>query len=134
MERAGREGALASAGRGVKAPSLPSNPQAIGKAALIIDALFGGGLNRTVKGDPHDMIEAINANGAPVLSVDLPSGINGTTGAILGAAVRATETVTFFRKQPAHSPRPGRSHCGRVRGAGLGPAPHGLADSRPPTR
>ena len=54
--------------RGWKYPVLPFNPQAIGKPALIIDALFGAGLNRPVKGEPHEMIEAINANGAPVLS------------------------------------------------------------------
>ena len=48
------------------------------------------------------MIAAINANGAPVLAVDLPSGVNGTSGAVMGIAVRATETVTFFRKKPAH--------------------------------
>ena len=58
---------------------LPFNPQAIGKPALIIDALFGAGLNRPVEGEPYAMIEAVNANGAPVLSVDLPSGVNGTT-------------------------------------------------------
>src|SRR6267154_2039467 len=66
----------ASAARGWKFPVLPFNPQAIGRPALIIDALFGAGLNRPVKGEPHDMIEAINANGAPVLSVDLPGRIH----------------------------------------------------------
>ena len=76
-----------SAARGWKYPVLPFNPQAIGKPALIIDALFGAGLNRPVKGEPLEMIEAINANGAPVLAVDLPSGINGTTGAVMGIAI-----------------------------------------------
>ena len=119
-ERDSLQGDAASAARGWKFPVLPFNPQAIGRPALIIDALFGAGLNRPVKGDPLDMIEAINANGAPVLSVDLPSGVNGTTGAVMGVAVRATETVTFFRRKPAHLLLPGRIHCGRVRVADIG--------------
>src|SRR6476659_7258182 len=101
-DRDSLQGAAASAARGWKYPVLPFNPQAIGHPALIIDALFGAGLNRTVECDPHDMIEAVNANGAPVLSIDLPSGVNGTSGAVMGAAIDATETVTFFRRKPAH--------------------------------
>src|SRR5258707_10044374 len=114
------QGDAASAARGWKYSALPFNPQAIGRPALMIGALFGAGLNRPVKGEPHDMTEAINANGAPVLSVDLPSGVNGTTGAVMGVAVRATETVTFFRRKPAHLLLPGRIHCGRVRVADIG--------------
>ena len=112
-ERDSLQGDAALAARGWKYPVLPFNPQAIGKPALIIDALFGAGLNRPVKGEPLEMIEAINANGAPVLAVDLPSGINGTTGAVMGVAINATETVTFFRRKPAHLLLPGRMHCGR---------------------
>jgi hydroxyethylthiazole kinase-like uncharacterized protein yjeF len=112
-ERDSLQGDAASAAKGWKSPVLPFNPQAIGKPALIIDALFGAGLSRAVAGDPHDMIEAINANGAPVLAVDLPSGINGTTAAVMGIAVKATETVTFFRRKPAHLLLPGRIYCGR---------------------
>src|SRR3954465_10886846 len=119
-ERDSLQGDAALAARGWKYPVLPFNPQAIGRPAMIIDALFGAGLNRTVKGEPHDMIEAINANGAPVLSVDLPSGINGTTGAIMGVAINPPETVTFFRRKPAHLLLPGRMHCGRVRLADIG--------------
>jgi ADP-dependent NAD(P)H-hydrate dehydratase / NAD(P)H-hydrate epimerase len=119
-ERDGLQGDAASASRGWKHPVLPFNPQAIGRPALIIDALFGAGLNRPVKDEPYDMIEAINANGAPVLSIDLPSGINGTTAAVMGIAVRATETITFFRRKPAHLLLPGRLHCGRVRVADIG--------------
>jgi len=119
-ERESLQGDAASAARGWKFPVLPFNPPAIGRPALIIDALFGAGLNRPIKDDPHDMIEAMNANGAPILSVDLPSGVNGTTGAVMGIAVRAIETVTFFRRKPAHLLLPGRIYCGRVRVAEIG--------------
>ncbi|MEH2501899.1 hydroxyethylthiazole kinase-like uncharacterized protein yjeF [Bradyrhizobium sp. AZCC 1578] len=132
-ERDSLQGDAALAARGWKYPVLPFNPQAIGKPALIIDALFGAGLNRPVKGDPLEMIEAINANGAPVLAVDLPSGINGTTGAVMGAAINAAETVTFFRRKPAHLLMPGRKHCGRVRVAEIGIDAHVLEEIRPQT-
>jgi hydroxyethylthiazole kinase-like uncharacterized protein yjeF len=132
-ERDSLQGDAASAAKGWKHPVLPFNPQAIGKPALIIDALFGAGLNRPVKGEPHDVIEAINANGAPVLAVDLPSGINGTSGSVMGIAVRATETVTFFRRKPAHLLLPGRMHCGRVRVADIGIDPGVLAEIAPQT-
>jgi len=132
-ERDSLQGDAASAARGWKHPVLPFNPQAIGKPALIIDALFGAGLNRPVKGEPHDVIEAINANGAPVLAVDLPSGINGSSGSVMRIAVRATETVTFFRRKPAHLLLPGRMHCGRVRVADIGIDPGVLAEIAPQT-
>jgi ADP-dependent NAD(P)H-hydrate dehydratase / NAD(P)H-hydrate epimerase len=127
------KGDAASAARGWKYPVLPFNPQAMGAPALIVDALFGAGLDRPVQGDPLTMIEAINASGVPVLSVDLPSGINGSTGAVMGAAVRASETVTFFRRKPGHLLLPGRMHCGRVRVAGIGIDAAVLAEIRPAT-
>ena len=132
-ERDHLRGDAASAARGWKYPVLPFNPQAIGKPALIIDALFGAGLSRLVDGDPAEMIEAINGNGAPVLSVDLPSGVNGSSGAIMGVAVRATETVTFFRKKPAHLLLPGRINCGRIRLADIGIDSDVLAEIGPQT-
>ncbi len=132
-ERDSLKGDAALAARGWKYPVLPFNPQAIGKPALIIDALFGAGLDRPVKGEPYDMIEAVNAHDVPVLAVDLPSGINGTTAAPMGIAIRATETVTFFRRKPAHLLLPGRVHCGRVRVADIGIDPKVLAEIRPAT-
>jgi hydroxyethylthiazole kinase-like uncharacterized protein yjeF len=132
-ERDSLQGDAASAARGWKYPLLPFNPQAIGRPALIIDALFGAGLNRAVEGDARDMIEAINANGAVVLAVDLPSGVNGTTGAVMGVAVRATATVTFFRRKPAHLLLPGRLHCGRVRVADIGIDSGVIAEIQPRT-
>jgi ADP-dependent NAD(P)H-hydrate dehydratase / NAD(P)H-hydrate epimerase len=119
-DREALRGDAASAARGWKYPILPFNPQAIGKPALIIDALFGAGLSRPVDGEAYEMIAAINASGVPVLAVDLPSGVNGTSAAIMGIAVRATETVTFFRKKAAHLLLPGRLQCGRVRLADIG--------------
>src|SRR6202023_2922298 len=132
-ERDSLQGDAASAARGWKYPVLPFNPQAIGKPALIIDALFGAGLNRPVKGDPYEMIEAINANGAPVLAVELPGGINGDTGAVVRIAVRATGTVTFFRPKPGHLLLPGRMYCSRVRVADIGIDAGVLAEIRPRT-
>src|SRR5450755_2119973 len=130
-DREAVRGDAASAARGWKYPILPFNPQAIGKPALIIDALFGAGLSRPVDGEASELIAAINARGVPVLAVDLPSGVNGTTAAIMGSAVRATETVTFFRKKPAHLLLPGRLQCGRVRLADIGIDARVLDEIRP---
>lgn len=121
-------GDAALAARHWSGPVLPGEAASLGNPALIIDALFGVGLNRIVKDGARDLIEAINTSGAPVLSVDLPSGINGDTGAAMGAAVHATETVTFFRRKPGHLLMPGRSHCGRLRVADIGIDPSVLHD------
>lgn len=112
---------------------LPCDPAAIGKPALIVDALFGAGLNRVVKGDPHVMIEAMNASGVPILSVDLPSGVNGDTGEIMGVAVEAAATVTFFRRKPGHLLLPGRVRCGEVHVVDIGIGDGVLDDIAPRT-
>jgi ADP-dependent NAD(P)H-hydrate dehydratase / NAD(P)H-hydrate epimerase len=83
-------------------------------ADVLIDALFGAGLDRAVKGTARAVIETMNTLAKPVVAVDLPSGVNGTSGAVLGAAVNATQTVTFFRKKPGHLLLPGRLHCGAL--------------------
>jgi hydroxyethylthiazole kinase-like uncharacterized protein yjeF len=130
-DRDALKGDAALAAREWKGPLLPFLPHSIGTPALIIDAVFGAGLNRPLKGDALATIEAINASGIAVLSVDLPSGINGGTGAVMGAAVRARETVTFFRRKPGHLLLPGRIHCGRVRLVDIGIDAGVLAEIRP---
>jgi ADP-dependent NAD(P)H-hydrate dehydratase / NAD(P)H-hydrate epimerase len=114
------KGDAAAAAERWTGPTSPAQPASLAGAGLVIDALFGAGLDRPVEGAPRAMIEAVNTCGAPVLAVDLPSGINGATGAVMGAAVRAAETVTFFRRKPGHLLMPGRLHCGKVRVASIG--------------
>jgi hydroxyethylthiazole kinase-like uncharacterized protein yjeF len=119
-DRATLKGDAALAAAEWKGVVLPCDPAALGRPNLIIDALFGAGLNRPVKGDPHAMIEAMNASGVPILSIDLPSGINGDTGEVMGIAVEASATVTFFRRKPGHLLLPGRAYCGETDVADIG--------------
>jgi ADP-dependent NAD(P)H-hydrate dehydratase / NAD(P)H-hydrate epimerase len=119
-ERDKLKGDAAAAARQWTGPIEPADPGAVAGAGVIIDALFGAGLDRVVTGLPRAMIEAMNACDVPIVAVDLPSGVNGETGEIMGAAVHAAETVTFFRRKPGHVLLPGRLHCGKVRIADIG--------------
>jgi len=111
-------------------PTAAAAPAALMPADIVIDAVFGAGLDRPVEGVARAMIEAMNA--APcVYAVDLPSGINGTTGEVMGLAVNATETVTFFRRKIGHVLLPGRLHCGNVRIADIGIAASVLDQIKP---
>ncbi|HRO13089.1 NAD(P)H-hydrate dehydratase [Amaricoccus sp.] len=89
-------------------------------AALVIDALFGAGLDREITGPAAQLVAAMNADPAPVLAVDLPSGLHADTGRPLGTAVEAAATVTFFRRKPGHLLYPGRRLCGRLTVADIG--------------
>jgi ADP-dependent NAD(P)H-hydrate dehydratase / NAD(P)H-hydrate epimerase len=126
-------GDAAEAARLWARPVEPAAPEGFMSAGVIVDALFGAGLNRTVEGAARAIIEAMNASGAPIVAVDLPSGINGASGAVMGAAVRARESVTFFRRKAGHVLLPGRLHAGQVRVADIGIADSVLEKVRPQT-
>ena len=66
------------------------------RADVLVDAIYGTGLNRAPEGEAHDAIEAMNATGAPILALDIPSGLSADTGATPGAAIRAEATATFI--------------------------------------
>lgn len=81
---------------------------------IVIDALFGAGLSRPVADEVALAIETITQAGIPVLAVDLPSGVDGRTGQVLGASFHASHTVTFMARKPGHLLLPGRTLCGSL--------------------
>ncbi|WP_336487730.1 NAD(P)H-hydrate dehydratase [Methylobacterium nigriterrae] len=111
-------------------------PEDFGGFDLVVDALFGAGLSRDLDGTARTWVDVMNCSDCPVLAVDVPSGIDGTTGAVRGIAVRATETVTFVAYKPGHLLQPGRAHCGDLHcadiGAGGAALAAGLAACGPP--
>ncbi len=89
-------------------------------AALVVDALFGAGLARPLEGAALAAIAAIAARALPSVAVDIPSGVHGDSGEVLGMAPRAAVTVTFCRRKPGHLLLPGRLHAGTVIVADIG--------------
>ena len=105
-----------------------SDPDILKSSTLIVDALLGTGLDRSVAGEELGLIEAINATGAPVLSIDIPSGLDADTGRPLNSAVRATETVTFVGLKIGLLEPAGEALAGRIRVVDIG-IPRELARS-----
>ncbi len=92
----------------------PLTQDMVANADLVVDAMFGAGLSRALSNDAAEAVSWINASAKPVIAVDMPSGLDGSTGGAAGPAVRATRTITFFRRKPGHLLMPGRALCGTV--------------------
>ncbi len=102
-----------------KGPVEPLTSAALDGAELIVDALFGAGLDRALDGDAAETLAAAAGKAVPIIAIDVPSGVMGDTGEGLGA-VAADLTITFFRKKPGHLLLPGRLLCGEIVVADIG--------------
>jgi ADP-dependent NAD(P)H-hydrate dehydratase / NAD(P)H-hydrate epimerase len=103
--------------------TLPLAPAVFSKDGLVVDALFGTGLARPLEAGLQSVLRAAERAGAPIVAVDLPSGLDGDTGRPMGHAPACALTVTFHRQKPAHLLQPGRALCGEVVVCDIGVAP-----------
>ena len=87
---------------------------------MAVDALFGTGFSGKPRDDAARTIDELNGLGVPILSVDVPSGVDASTGQVAGAAVKADATVTFHGRKVGLVVAPGRFHAGEVEVADIG--------------
>ena len=106
-------------------------PDSLDGADVVVDALFGAGLQRPLSGVAAQVIGEIGRRRLPVIAVDVPSGVHGGSGEVLGIAPDALATVTFFRRKTGHLLMPGRIKCGEVVVADIG-IPAAVLDSLGP--
>jgi NAD(P)H-hydrate epimerase len=111
---------LEAAGREVRVVDAASGETELGEPEVIVDALFGTGFSGEARPDAAALIERINDSGAHVVALDLPSGVDASTGEVAGAAVRADATVTFHGRKLGVVVAPGRFHAGVVLVADIG--------------
>lgn len=97
-----------------KGPIHPLADLDLGDGEVVVDALFGAGLDRPVEGGIAEAMMTVVASDRPVVAADLPSGISGRTGQVQGLALCADHTVTFAAFKPGHFLLPGGSYCGDV--------------------
>lgn len=115
----------------------PLSPVLVRWADIVVDALFGAGLSRALDGVALEVVTAANTADIARVSVDVPSGVSGDTGAIVGenggpgVAIEADVTVTFFRRKPGHVVLPGRDLCGDIEVCDIGIPESVLAGIRP---
>jgi NAD(P)H-hydrate epimerase len=127
-----RGDAASMAGRW-KGPVRPLTSSCLDGDPLLVDALFGAGLSRPLDGEARQVIEEIALRRLDLVAIDIPSGVDGDSGQILGAASQACLTVTFFRRKPGHLLLPGRSLCGELVVADIGIPDSVLEDIAPKT-
>lgn len=129
--RPGTDAAIAAAECAVRPQPLSAcEPK---EGLVVVDALFGAGLARPVDGVYAQALAKVAAAKVKVVAVDLPSGVSGASGAVLGTTARADLTVTFFRKKPGHLLQPGRALCGEVVVVDIGIRDGVLTTIRPAT-
>ncbi len=129
--RGALKGDAALAAEGWAGSLVPLADASLDGVSLVIDALFGAGLNRSIDGVARVVLEKVGASGVPVLAVDVPSGVEGNSGQVLGFAMQALRTVTFARMKPAHGLYPGRRLCGKVTVADIGVGDEVIASLSP---
>ncbi|MBC8242261.1 MAG: NAD(P)H-hydrate dehydratase [Alphaproteobacteria bacterium] len=111
----------------------PLGTEILDGAALVVDALFGAGLARPVEGPSKTVLAAASGRALSIIAVDMPSGVLGDSGQILGFAPQAAMTVTFFRHKYGHLLYPGRGRCGELRVVDIGIPDAVLSEIRPLT-
>lgn len=110
---------------------LPLTEDLVDGCDLVVDALFGAGLARDLSGVPLALADMCTGRKIPVVAVDVPSGVDGNTGAVRGGAFEAGLTVTFFRRKTGHLLLPGRLLCGETIVADIGIPHDALGEIRP---
>jgi NAD(P)H-hydrate epimerase len=118
---------LAAAGKQVTIVDAKAGESDLGDPHVIVDALFGTGFTGEPRPEAAALIESINASGASVLGIDLPSGVDASTGEVTTVAVKADETVTFHGRKIGVVVAPGRFHAGTVHVADIGLTPAATA-------
>ena len=130
-ERAALKGdAAALASRNWVGEVAPLSLDLLDGRPLVIDALFGAGLARPIEGIAGQLIDRINGEALTTVAVDVPSGLHGDSGEIMGRAPMAAHTVTFFRAKPGHYSLEGLRRCGALEVADIGIPPGVLERSR----
>ncbi|MDG1021048.1 MAG: NAD(P)H-hydrate dehydratase [Emcibacteraceae bacterium] len=112
---------------------IPIAPDIVTNCDVIVDALFGTGLSKYISGNLEETLIQVNDCEALKVAVDIPSGIKGNSGEILGAAFKADITITFCRKKPAHLLYPGKEYCGETLVADIGIDDRAVLETKPDT-